>query len=112
MSRVSAWEQFTLLAMLQREWSDNMVSCTISFDPEREGPQVESMLGQFIPLIKSVSVLPRTSRGAYPQMPYEEISEEAYRRHAARLQPIDWSRLHGSEGDEPLYCNADYCELG
>jgi len=50
---VSAWEQFALLAMLQREWSDNMVSCTISFDEEREGPQVEHMLAMFAPVIKS-----------------------------------------------------------
>ncbi len=34
-TEVSAWEQFAFLAMLQREWSDNMVSCTVYFDKER-----------------------------------------------------------------------------
>lgn len=110
-SEVSAWEQFTLLATLQREWSDNMVSCTLSFDPEKEGPQIEEMLAFFLPMIKSVSLLPRREGGAYPQMPYERISEEEYRRRVAQLPPIDWTRLGGHEGVGSRYCSDEACEL-
>ncbi len=108
---VSTWEQFALLAMLQREWSDNMVSCTISFDPEKEGPQLEQMLALFAPVIKSASLLPRRPGGSYPQMPYERISESEYRRRVAQMPPIDWSRLSGHEGVGSRYCSDEACEL-
>ncbi len=107
---VSAWEQFSLLAMLQREWSDNMVSCTIYFDPQNEGPQVEHMLAQFAPIIKSVSMLPHSKKGAYVQMPYEGISKEAYEARLAAFPKIDWSGFSGSDGMESRFCTDDLCE--
>jgi len=107
---VSAWEQFSLLAMLQREWSDNMVSCTIYFDPETEGEQIEHMLAQFAPVIKSVSMLPHTKKGAYEQMPYEGISKEEYEKRLAKFPKIDWSKFSGSDGIESRFCTNDLCE--
>jgi ribonucleoside-triphosphate reductase (thioredoxin) len=38
---VSMWEQLGLAAFLQRYWADNQVSCTVSFDPLTEGPQLK-----------------------------------------------------------------------
>ena len=108
---VSAWEQFSLLAMLQREWSDNMVSCTIYFDPKTEGSQIEHMLAQFAPIIKSVSMLPHTDTGAYVQMPYEGISKEKYEARLAEMPSIDWSAFGGSDGIESRFCTNDSCEL-
>jgi len=87
---VSASEQFSLLAMLQREWSDNMVSCTIYYDPKTEGSQIEALLTQFIPVIKSVSVLPHSDQGTYKQMPYEGITKEQYEARLATMPSIDW----------------------
>jgi ribonucleoside-diphosphate reductase alpha chain len=108
-SSVSAWEQFALLAMLQREWSDNMVSCTVYFDPETEGAQLEHMLALFAPVIKSVSMLPHTRSGVYEQMPYEGISKEAYETRLAGLPKIDWSRFVGSDGIESRFCSDESC---
>ena len=108
---VSAWEQFAILAMLQREWADNMVSCTIYFDPETEGPQIEYMLSQFVPVIKSVSMLPHTDNGAYPQMPYEGISKERYEELLAETPKIDWTHFLGSDGKDSKFCNNDNCEI-
>ncbi|GIU00240.1 adenosylcobalamin-dependent ribonucleoside-triphosphate reductase [Sulfurovum sp. TSL6] len=88
---VSAWEQFSILAMLQSEWSDNMVSCTIYFDPNTEGPQIDDMLRQFVPLIKSVSMLPHSDTGAYNQMPYEGLTKEQYEARLAEMPSIDWN---------------------
>ena len=34
---VSMWEQLSLAAFLQKHWADNQVSCTVTFDPEKEG---------------------------------------------------------------------------
>lgn len=88
---VSAEEQFSLLALLQREWSDNMVSCTIYFDPKKEGPQIEHILTQFVPIIKSVSMLPHSDMGTYIQMPYEGISKEKYEARLEEMPNIDWN---------------------
>lgn len=109
---VSPWEQFALLAMLQREWSDNMVSATITFDPKTEGPQIERMLAQFAPIIKSVSMLPLIKEGAYEQMPYEAITKKEYEKMIKELpQKIDWSKLEGSVGAGEGYCSLLECEL-
>ena len=85
---VSMWEQFALAALLQRHWADNQVSCTVTFDPEREGPQVARALDVYQFQLKGVSLLPRAPAGAYAQMPYEAISEEAYKRAVAGLRPL------------------------
>lgn len=108
-SFVSAWEQFAFLAMLQREWSDNMVSCTIYFDPETEGNQIEHMLALFAPIIKSVSMLPHSAAGAYEQMPYEGITKEEYEERLSRMAKIDWSRFGGSDAEQSLFCSSGPC---
>jgi len=110
-TEVSAWEQFAFLAMLQREWSDNMVSCTVYFDPKTEGNQIEHMLAQFAPIIKSVSMLPHSDTGAYAQMPYEGISKEIYEERVASLPNIDWSSFGGSDGIESRFCTNDSCDI-
>lgn len=108
-SQVSAWEQFSLLALLQREWSDNMVSCTINFK-DSEKPDLSRMLAHFIPLIKSVSLLPFKDK-VYPQMPYEGISKDEYTERLSCLKKIDWSGFEGSDGKENKYCSNDSCEI-
>ena len=109
---VSAWEQFSILAWLQREWADNSVSCTIYFDPKEEGDQVPQMLAQFVPVIKSVSMLPHTEKGVYCQMPYEEISKEEYEERRKSLGKLSWDGVQ-ADGDQmaTLYCEGDKCEL-
>ena len=113
-NEVSAWEQFALAATLQREWSDNGVSCTITFDPTTEGEQLEQMVAQFLPVLKAFSVLPQSNGNGetkYPQMPYEEITEEEYRHRIETLKPIEWDRFHGSDGEDEKYCTTDKCEI-
>lgn len=90
---VSVEEQFSLLALLQREWSDNMVSCTIYFDPKTEGKRIEHILAQFVPVIKSVSMLPHSDKGAYVQMPYEGITKKTYEARLAEMPSIDWNNF-------------------
>ena len=75
--QVSPWEQFSVVAMLQRCYADNCVSATIYFDKEKDAPDVEKMLAMYIPILKSVSMLPHSGHG-YAQAPYEPIDEEKY----------------------------------
>ena len=108
---VSAWEQFALLATLQREWSDNMVSCTITFDEEREGPQVGQMLAMFAPVIKSASMLPVGKREVYEQMPIEPIDEARYEELKAKMPRIDWSKFAGGDGAGEGFCSILACNV-
>jgi ribonucleoside-triphosphate reductase len=76
---ITMWEQFSLAAFLQRYWADNQVSCTITFDPEKEGSQVAPALDMFQYQLKGVSLLPRAPTSVYKQLPYEAITAEEYR---------------------------------
>lgn len=108
-NEVSMWEQFSLAAMFQREFSDNSVSVTIKFDPETEGNQIEAALSIFLPHMKSISMLPKTT-GVYKQAPYESISEEEYNRRVSQLRPFDWNRLISDVNADLLKgCDGDKC---
>lgn len=123
---VSVWEQAFLLTALQREWSDNAVSCTLYFDEKSEGDELENVLASIAPMVKSVSALPHyrreveegaiTDDGAreetqpYRLMPYEEITRAEFLARKAQLMPIDWAAFRG-DGEDEKFCNGDKCEL-
>jgi ribonucleoside-diphosphate reductase alpha chain len=110
-TQVSGWEQFAMLATLQREWADNAVSCTITIN-EKEKDELQYMLAQFLPVIKTVSILPQDNN-SYPQMPYEKITKEEYEEKIKELKPIDWTKLTECESNitSAYYCESDKCEL-
>lgn len=110
-SEVSMWEQLALAAFMQRWWSDNMVSCTVTFDPTTEGPQLEAALNIYQYQLKAVSFLPRHPAGAYDQMPYEAITEAEYDRRAAALLPLNFSGP-GEDAVAERFCNNDSCTIG
>lgn len=107
---VPVWEQAAHLATMQREWSDNAVSVTLYFDPATEGDQLEQLLAQIAPTVKSVSALPHTPEGVYEQAPYSEITKEEYLRRKAAVKPIDWTKFRG-DGQDEKYCSNDTCEV-
>jgi len=108
---VSAWEQFALLATLQREYSDNMVSTTIYFDKDKEGEHIANMLTDYIPVLKSVSMLPHSEEGSYKQMPFEGITKEQYEDKIKTIKEIDWTMFGNSDGAEEKYCGNDACMM-
>ena len=107
---VSLWEQASVVAMLQREWADNGVSNTLTFNKSERG-QVERVLAAFSPLVKSLSMLPEQDEDGYVQLPYEKITAEKYGELSSKLKPIDWSMLEGSHGMDSKYCDGDSCEI-
>lgn len=106
---VSMYEQMVLHQMYQREWADNMVSVTITFDPETEGKQLVHAIPQFAPTTKSVSFLPKSNH-IYPQMPFEEVDRDGY---LDLIKKIDWSLLPDVSGEMsiPRGCTNDSCEV-
>lgn len=107
---VSPWEQVMLVDLLQQEWADNMVSCTVSFrrDFQRE---LEPLLAMFAPRTKSVSLLPLDDHH-YEQLPYEEITKDEYLRRLAVLeQSMKQVGVLTNEhtNTTELFCTSDVC---
>lgn len=106
---VSIWEQVSLAAFLQTYWSDNQVSCTVTFRPE-EANQIAPILDFFKYHLKSISFLPKLETGAYAQMPYEAISRERYEEMAARVRPIEYQN-RGEDVVAEKFCTNDTCVI-
>lgn len=106
---VSIWEQVALAAFLQRYWSDNQVSCTVTFKPEEAG-QIKPVLDFYKYDIKSISFLPKIETGAYAQMPYEAITKEKYMEMAAKVTPLNLIEM-SQEAKGEKFCNNDTCEV-
>ena len=108
---LSIWEQFALVAAMQRYWSDNSVSATITFRPE-EADQIQACLEVFEDGLKSVSLLPlNDSDHGYVQAPYIEISEDEYNALTAAIKPLDFSGDTHEYGAEDKFCTTDVCML-
>jgi len=108
---LSIWEQFSLAAFLQRHWADNQVSCTVTFDPEKEGQEIPNVLNYFQYHLKGISLLPRHDYGAYPQMPYESIDEKEYNKQIKKLGKLSFGVIHNEEAEVDKFCNNDSCEI-
>jgi hypothetical protein len=97
---------------MQRHWADNQVSCTITFDPEREGPQIARALDIFQYQLKGVSLLPRAPTAAYKQLPYEAVTQEQYKAEMAKVTPMHFGRLVGKDATAPdRFCDTSRCDL-
>jgi adenosylcobalamin-dependent ribonucleoside-triphosphate reductase len=106
---VSMWEQLSIAAFMQKYWADNQVSCTVTFDPKTEGPQLEYALQYFQYQLKGISFLPRMKAGAYAQMPYEEISKKKYKQLISKLGRLTFGTISGEEAEVDRFCNNDTC---
>lgn len=117
-------EQAALQALLATYWSDNAVSATLSFKKAQPKPvyfedgsklldrfgnpqleidqreedrvidEIADLLDRYKGVIKSTSLLPHAT-DTYPQMPYEEISEEKYGEMVAKLTAKPWEVMNG-----------------
>lgn len=105
---ISLWEQLTLVKELQHSWSDNSVSCTVTFKPE-EVKDLKSAIEYFAPYVKTLSFLPLDDHN-YPQAPYQTITEQEYNTYLNSLTELDLSdSKEESKGEK--YCNNDTCSI-
>ncbi len=109
-AQVPMWEQLEMAALVQGAWSDNAVSCTVTFDPVTEGPQIARALNYYQYRLKGVSFLPRVAKGAYEQMPYEEITEAQFHELSAKLTPLNFQNTHETAEAE-RFCDSSSCSL-
>jgi len=112
---VSVWEKAELAVLCQRWWSNNMVSCTLTFS-EDEREQIPALVSAKSGQLKTMSLLPLTALGnhPYPQMPYEEVSDEKIEAMSEPLKAIGWDRIYvsgGLEAEGEKFCTTDVCEI-
>lgn len=108
---VSMWEQLAMAAFIQCYWADNQVSCTVTFNPETEGPHIPAALNYYQYQLKGISLLPALPAGAYAQMPYEAIGEETYHSMRKRLKPLHFHRIGGEQAELEPGCESGVCLL-
>ncbi|MDI1354485.1 MAG: fused protease/ribonucleoside-triphosphate reductase [bacterium] len=106
---VTIWEQVALAVFLQKYWSDNQVSCTVTFRPE-EASQIKTVLDYYKYDLKAISFLPKLDIGAYAQMPYEAITKARYEELVKHVKQIDFMVLaEDSIGEK--FCSNDVCTV-
>jgi len=94
---------------LQKEWSDNSVSCTVYYNKE-DIPGIKGYLARhFKDEMKTVSFLLQTGHG-FKQAPFETISKEQYLEMSANVKPI--TSVNISESDMELNdCDNGSCPI-
>ncbi|MFD1419320.1 ribonucleoside-triphosphate reductase, adenosylcobalamin-dependent [Companilactobacillus keshanensis] len=80
---VSIAEQFATQAFLQTYWSDNAVSCTVTFQPD-EAKEIAPLMYQYRHTTKSTSLLPY-SGGELKQAPKEPIDKKIYQERESEI---------------------------
>ncbi len=108
---VPAWEKINLAAEMQHWWSDNAVSCTVDFKPAEAG-DIPKLLNMYEGRLKGISFLPAIEKGAYKNMPYEQISKDTYEEMKSTIHRADFTHVYsqGIEAVGEAFCTSDKCE--
>jgi ribonucleoside-diphosphate reductase alpha chain len=77
-------DQFERQYIVQKYWADNAVSATLNFDAETERKELAQCFKEYVPSLKSTSVLSKTHE--YLQAPYEAIDEATYYTMDGRIR--------------------------
>jgi hypothetical protein len=85
---VNAITQLEKVAWLQKNWSDNAVSCTVYYKKEELADIQKWLAKNYDNGIKTVSFLLHQEHG-FKQAPYEEISEDEYLSRKSKVRPIN-----------------------
>lgn len=109
LSEVTIWEQFQMAAFMQRYWADNSVSCTVTFDREKETNVIKRCLDHYQYHLKGISILPN-SNDVFPQMPYEKIDGDKYNEMMQRIDDtLEFGSTINNEPHVSEYCDNDSC---
>lgn len=102
-------EQLDIIRKVQKEWSDNSVSCTITYNKEDINEIKEYLKQHFKYEIKTVSFLLRYEHG-FKQAPYIPLTREEYKKEVAKIRPI--TTVEVNEADfEIVECEGGACPI-
>lgn len=100
-------EQFENQKFAQQYWADNAVSATLSFNKD-EKPELASLLREYVPFLKSTSLLPRAH--GYAQAPYEACTQAEYEALASKIRH-DHPLARGGDMDDGGECTSGVCPV-
>ena len=112
---LTAIEQLEWYKNVQTNWCEHNASMTC-YVKDEEWFEVGNWVYKNWNIVNGISFLPHDG-GKYKQAPYEEITEEQYKKLVAKFQKIDYSELSkfesedNTEGAKSLACTGDRCEL-
>lgn len=106
---VSVWEQVLAVREMQHYWSDNGVSCTVTFNKD-ESRDLQKVIEFSAPYVKSLSFLPLTDH-SYKQAPYQECSKEDWLKYSESLKDLDFSSSDETKISGSKFCDGDSCEI-
>lgn len=107
---MKAVDQLNLVKKLQTVWSDNAVSCTVYYRKDELQEIKEWLKNNYESSIKSISFLLHSDHG-FQQAPYEEITEDEYRKMKAGLKEID-SVIEISDNEiDSVECSTGMCPI-
>lgn len=107
---LSAVEHLQHVSRLQKEWSDNAVSCTIYYRKEELGDIKNWLKHNYNDSVKSVSFLLHSEHG-FVQAPYEEITKEQYEEYNALVESIVSGDISESDMSESFECVGGVCPV-
>jgi ribonucleoside-triphosphate reductase len=106
---MSCFDQLDTVARIQREWSDNAVSCTVYYRKEELPALKEYLSKNFATRHKSLSFLLHSGHG-FDQAPLEAISKERYMELVANTRIIT-ALTTGMDLDTSSECAGGACPI-
>jgi ribonucleoside-diphosphate reductase alpha chain len=113
--QMTAIDQLEHYKVVQENWCEHNQSCTI-YVRDNEWVEVGNWVFKNWDKVCGVSFLPFDG-GNYELAPYEEISEDKYKKLVAKFPKIDYNKLSQyetedmTEGAKSYACVGDVCEL-
>jgi hypothetical protein len=104
---LTIWEQFERAAKMQHYWSDNAVSCTVTFK-EHEGKDLVNALTLYEDRLKTISCLPLKEHG-YEQAPYQPEDRETLLDYKSSLKKVSF--LESEHSSDDVFCDGDKCQI-
>lgn len=104
----SAIDQLEVVRRLQREWSDNSVSCTVYYRPEELASIKAYLAEHYKDNFKSLSFLLHQGHG-FDQAPYEEISKEYFEEMVKGTRLI--TSINSAEFESDDECAGGVCPI-
>jgi len=102
-------DQMDMIRRIQREWSDNSVSCTVYYKKEDLDEIKQYLKEHFRNEIKSISFLLYHGHG-FVQAPYETITKEVYMEMVSKTNPI--TSVEVNEDDMAMQdCDSGACPI-
>ena len=107
---MKAVDQLDLVKRIQKEWSDNAVSCTVYYKKEELEEIKEWLRKNYKNNIKSVSFLLHQDHG-FEQAPYEEIDEKQYELLTIGIKKVSSVEVGNGLSLEGLECEGGACPI-